>query len=348
MANDDALLIKNETTIGTFVTPDTAIPVKTVEVDASETRIEERYTGLGRDLYELSRGAHRPMGTIALAGHPGTIGKFLNSLFFGGLTTSTPGGGTSSRDHVFIPNDGSALKGISMQLQRSRNGTTVTHNIRGGLITEVTFSIEVDQYLQVEAKYAGIEMLIAGGTFADSTSSVAAQTVTYGTYVRRFQFDDLTVEYGGTNSKDGTTKVYTMSGGTAVSNLESLSVTIGHEVEHRVALGSRYPQSHHVGIRNVKAEMTFQENAPSDTFYAKYIANSTDAWHFKFSGPTIESTLKYELDIYLPAAYYEEAAYGGLNASYEARTIDVALRAGADATTDDAVAVRLRDIQTSY
>lgn len=348
--SSDALIVKAESTSGTAVTPDLPIRVRTVEPDSSETYIEGWETGTGRDLSVMQKGSHAPAGAIACFFNVNELGTLFKSWAIGGLTTSTPGGATTARNHVFIPVDTNALTTLSMQMQLERLGTTVTYNTRGTLITGWELSVSRDSLIEMSFNWIAWELVKAGGTWGDSASSVAAQAVSYGTEVTKLQFSDLAVSYGGTVSKDGSSKIYTMSGGTSVTNLDSLTISCTYDAEQRIPLGQKYAQALHLGNRETTADLTFQEGTPLVTWYDKYLNRTTqsDAWLFTFTGSQIESGQNYELSICIPKAVYEEAASPSLNAEYEARTSDVTLRGLRHATTNDAIAVRIKDTKTSY
>lgn len=349
--SSDHVWFAKETTSGTPVTPSGNASVLTsFSPSLGESKLTAKETGQSRGVSDIAQGTHMPSGSLEFIAQPEQLGLILLSLL--GQSTSTQIGATSAYDHAFEPNDSAAQTTLTAQLQQVRNGTTVTTNIRGLAVTSTTITFATDEYVRVSIDYVAFEEAKAGATFNDSgsTTSPAAITVAYGTALERFKFDRVTIQYGGTATKDGTTKAYTLtSSPTTLSNVESFEVTINASVEQRVFLGSRYPQLMHYGDRDVSASLTLDNETPSLTFYDKHVAGTQEPWRIAVNTVAEADTSNpYALDITLPLADIAETSFGDLSGENSTRTLDISLTGITDSSTDDDVSIHLVDTNTSY
>lgn len=349
----DHLLIAKESTPGTFVTPSATAHsgLQEFAVTPGEQRFMRRESGRSRDVIKHVRGTHRPSGSLTtLVESDNNLINLLRALGATTLTTSTPGGATSSRDHVLTFDDDAASISLSMQAQQRRIATTSTVNLRGVELSSLTLAVGLDDYLRLTAEFVCYEEQVAGGTFGDGNSSPAAVgSVSYNTVEAAFEFADMTISQGGTVSQDGTTKVYSLSGSTDLADVESLEISIAMNKEQRFALGSRYAQDIIDGNRDVTGSLTVRNDTPSTAFLTKLRAGTQEAYLIKFTGVQIESGFTTEFEIALPLVGYTDTdAYGALSSEHGARTLTIPFTGLLHESTGNAVAFRVRNDTASY
>jgi hypothetical protein len=243
---------------------------------------------------------------------------------------------------VFLPDDAAAMTHYSFQLQQIRNGTTVTTNIRGALINSMAFGFALDQVVTMTISGMFIEECKAGGTFADTTSSPAAITLVAPTMLAPFKHGQITLQYGGSVSKDGTTKVYAYTPGTTL-NISAATITIDNGLTQREVLSSLYPTAIVPGDRSVTASFTVPNDTPALTFYDLLKADTSQVIRVLASSATIESSFTYQFEVTLPVFSYNDAPYGEISGVNGQRDIEVSGVALVSATTGEEIAVRLRN-----
>lgn len=349
----DHLLIAEESTKGTFNTPGSTAHSGLQEwsTTAGETRLVRRASGRSRAPVAHRLGTHMPSGSATILVEPdNNIVSILKSLGMTTLTTSTPSGGTNSRDHVLQMDDAAEALGLSMQAQQIRNDTTEAQNVRGADVSQISLSVSTDDFLRMAIEFLAVEIQEPGVNFGDGESSPAAVgSISYNTLEDAFQFADMTIIRGGTVSQDGTSKVYTISGGTTLADVESLELTITLGKEQRPVLASRYSAEIIKGNMEITGSLTVRNDTPDAAYFTKLRAGTQEALQIKWSGAQIESGFNAEFEVTIPLIDYNDTdAYGALSSDNGARSLTIPFTGILYATTGDAVAARLRNDTASY
>lgn len=324
----DYIFVKTESASGTFeaLTGETALPVLTKTRALGQNWIDVREAGASRSLYDAEQGARRPTASIEFRCQARYMLVLLKSLF-NVITTSTPATATNTRDHAFYMNDAAVMNTFSMQTQETRGGATRTLNWRGCQVISAEFTFEQDNYGTVSLEIAAMEVTPAGTAFLNGNSSPAAITVTTPTTVKKsFGFPNVTVTYGATLTLDATTKRYTKAGGTTLTGIESLTISINHGAESRVFLDKLYPQSHVLGNREVTFSIVLADDTPALTFFDTKVRTKTSESLFIEidNGVVIETTFTEEFDIALPTALYQEPTWADISGEHGVRNLTIA------------------------
>lgn len=340
----DALFVIGEATFGSYVNQ-SGDPIRGVTVATPQDgqgRIELRELGATRGLSESLEGAYKPQGSIQMTMRPEEFGLFLRSAM-GTVTMSTPSGGTNTRDHVFDIDDDAVLHSLSAQLQQSRMGTTTTLNVRGLVVDQISMAITAENEGRLTIDYLAIEQQEPGTAFDNGNTSPAAVAVAYATQIVPLSFESVKVYYGGTPSKDGTTKRYTLAGAGTLANVESVEATLSNNLSHRIFLDSRYAGTFHQGDRETSCTMTLDNETPDTTFYQKHNALTQEPLQILIEGATIEGAFLQALEITFPNFDYSDVPWGELMGSNSERTIQIAGRGLVWDTEDEDISLRLRD-----
>lgn len=346
----DNIWIAEETTPGTFVAPsgNAVSGLQSFNITTNDARIARRESGRSHGMSAHTQGSHMPSGAMTIIVEPDNVVELLRSLGFLTITSSTPDMGVYQ--HVLEMDDDGAPKTLSVQAQQRRVGTASALNVRGVAVSNATFDVSTDNFLSVTLDYLAYEATTAGVDFSNGNTSITALSIAHGTLMRAFQFDRMTITRGGTLSRDGTTRIITASGATAITNAESLSLSINYNKEQRLALGSRYPQQIITGNRDVTFTMSLRNDTPSTTLWASQVAGTQEALIVKFSGLTDELATghTYELEFALPVVDYTgDDLFGELSSELGARSISLSGTALNDATLGDIVG-RVKNGTASY
>ncbi len=338
------ILIKAESTLGTFVTPDVTLPVKSWTFNAGQSRLMREETGAGRGTTAIEIGAYEPSGSFEAYATPALLPYLIKAAGFNTVTKSTPGGATNARNHVFLADDTAALKSLSVQGQYVGNGTTVTYNQRGVVINKLTVTFTAKEYVMVTGDYFCLEQRKAGDNFSNGNTSAATQSPAYPTPLEAFSFAKATLTYGGTISKDGTSKVFTQTSGTALTNVESYEVTFDQGITQQVFLSSYYAGRLKEGKRKITFTFTVDNETPSATFYDRMIAGTQEPlFILGQTNSYIESTTPYDFEIGLPKVDYGNVETGALSGSQEARSLTVSGEGIIEPVTDNDAVIRFKD-----
>lgn len=351
----DHLIVAKESVAGTFVAPtgDMVSGLMSMSTDPGDTRIERRESGRSRAVISALQGIHSPSGSMETILEPDNMGLFL--LAAGNNdNAATQEAATSAYHHGFAQDDSLASTTLSLQIEQIRSATTTAINMRGVYLSGVTFNIQVDGQLRLSFDYIAMEETTVGGTFpGNGDTSAAAVAVSYGTVVREFIFSDLVVKYGITPGTFNATEKYfdSISGGTILTDMEDVEISVNQNFETRHVLGDRYMQEVVFGNREISMSATIRNDTPVLTFYDKFIAGTQEGWHFLFSGVTdaIESGHTFEFEITIPLLDYTEAAVGDLSSDHGARNITLGGNALYHSASAQEINYRLKNtVTTAY
>lgn len=320
MATQDALFIVKETTAGTFVTPTVALSgVQSFSLDRGLEKHTRYESGRSGGIVDITNGVQNPSGSLTVGVEPDNIGTLLLALA-NTVTKSTPSGATNSRDHAFLVTEANAFKTLSAQYQRKATGTVAT-NIRGMAINSASLSIQAEaQMAELSVDWIAREETEAGTDFGNGNTSPAAQTISYNALEAFLNPNNVTVTLGGTPSLDGTTKIYTTSGGSAISCVEAITINWEFNRSNLIGLAA-YPCDQETGTTTFTVELTLRDNTPSYTYWAKMINATEEALLIKIAGSVIESGFNNELEIAFPLLHWTAVTRPNLESERGPRTI---------------------------
>lgn len=346
-----ALLLKKETTNHTFNTPAAgdAQRVEDATSNLSQNVIENRETGAGEGLSDAYNGLIKPNGNIKAILAPERFGELLLSLLRG-LNTSTPSGATNARDHVFEPDDAASPVTLSMQMQRSNNGATVTNNMKGVYVMSAVLEISEDQKGTLTLTYMAQDEALAGATFADTSASPATVSPSYPALIEKFNFKNMTIKAGGTFAVDAD-RIPTLTGASDLTGVVSLRLEINLNGEQGGALASSSADHIVRGNRNVTLDMTIRNNTPASAWYSKVRNDTREAIQIAFTtAAEIDSGVNsYQLECTLPEVMYSgDNTLGNVSPENGQRTIDVKATGMVDDIANKDIMIRLRDSNTGY
>lgn len=343
------LYYKVETTAGTWVAPDaTAGETESFSVNPGESRITRRSTGLSRAAVGHDQGVHTPSGNWTQRLDYVNARLALGAVGFAKLA-STQADSSIAYDHVYAPDDDAIVPGYSVQAQQVREATTESVNVRGLAIDQLTLSNAVDAYAMAEASWLAYEVVRDAETFLNGNASSANLTIAYPTPLRLFRFSDLTATTGGTVAIDGTSKVVSVSGSSALTNLENVSVQIATGKVQRTILGQRTPASIINGDRTVTVSFDIRNDAPNVAWLGHLLSGDSVALILKWAAPanSIATGYTYELEVAIPSFHVTTAPPGDVELGQGAKTISISGIAEYNTTAATDISVRVRNTATS-
>lgn len=213
--------IAKETTYGTAVPPTAFLPVTSVKVDDKIGYIEDKaWRGAPVDTYSLIPGFSTSDIEINGPVFPDTIGFILGGLF----GTDTLTGSTAPYAHAFSLNNGAVTP--SYTITDAVNGTI--RRASGVRFSEVEFTLDPNAIFTFQAK---------------GTGRVSASTTR------------PTASYSALSATAGWNFVPTV-GGTALSNVESASVTISRTLTQIPTLNGQTLYNVYPGLMTVSGKFT--------------------------------------------------------------------------------------------
>ena len=228
-AANEHLIISPETTFGTFVTPIRAYPVLKASHTIGREYIDKRYTGSSRTLRNRYQGKKAPSGSIEMDLWPDFMGRFLKAAGLDNITTTTPGGATTTRQHAFLLGTNAQFASLSAQIKRS---ATIATNLRGVVIDKLTIKAVAGEAVSFMVDFLAKDEAPAGGLWdVDGSGSAAViGTPTYiGSPLVPYRFFNAALVLGGTPSL--TSNVYAIAGGTTITLAESLEISIENNLD---------------------------------------------------------------------------------------------------------------------
>ncbi|KAB2862267.1 MAG: hypothetical protein F9K46_07285, partial [Anaerolineae bacterium] len=227
-AANEHLIVAPESVFGTFVTPTRAYPVLKANHTVGREYIDKRYTASGRALNNRYQGKKAPSGSIEMDLWPDYMGRFLRAAGFD-VTTTTPGGATTARQHAFLLGTTMQLPSLSAQIKRS---AAIATNLRGLVIDKITIKAVAGEVVSFMLDFLAKDEAPAGGTWeADGSASeaVIASPTYIGATLVPYRFFNAALVIGGTPSI--LSNVYSIAGGTTLALAESLEITLENNLD---------------------------------------------------------------------------------------------------------------------
>lgn len=271
-----------EPTPGTGIAPTFFIPATDVSFEApreNQTVKEIRGSRLG---YTMLPGTIAPAVSLTTKVYPNLfMGVLLHGLFGGGnaqVETTTPGGATTARKHVF--KSGSPLPSLSFE--RSDNRTlgqgVIFQRTAGHQIESLNFTAEFGSPLEVSVQTRGT------GGFITPASKPTFSGTSYPSVNQMINFTQAKLEVDG------------------VQDLTFKSVTFGFTNtfdEQNTLRGSQFPYKIYEGGMecSVSADIAYES---SSTMYTKFVAGTEMSLRLICQGSIIEGAIPYEFNVYWP------------------------------------------------
>lgn len=347
MSADD-LIIAAESTPGTWVTPDTAFPVDKVVHNLNRNYIEKRLSGKGRFHANHLLGGIMPSGSIEMDLYPDYMGLFLQAAGFD-ITTTTPGGATNARLHGCLPSADRNLGSLSAQVKRS---ASVAMNILRMTIAKLTLKAVAGNQVTVAMDYVAKDEAVAGANWnytASSSEAVISSPTYIGATLTPYLFYNAALVLGGTVSLDGTTKQYSISGGSAFNIVESLEVMIDNDNDQFHTLQSD-PTVYGMPAQDsaVTVKMDLDWSTIVSTYYGYFRDGTNAALKLTLTGAQIESGQNYLFEVVIPNLSFTAAEFPDVEGSSKRRKQTVEAVGNLHAATDFPIGVAIKDTQTSY
>lgn len=345
-AANEHLIVAPESVFGTFVTPTRAYPVLKASHTVGREYIDKRYTASGRALNNRYQGKKAPSGSIEMDLWPDYMGRFLRAAGFE-VTTTTPGGATTARQHAFLLGTTMQLPSLSAQIKRS---AAIATNLRGLVIDKITIKAVAGETVSFMVDFLAKDEAPAGGTWdADGSASeaVIANPTYIGATLVPYRFFNAALVIGGTPSI--LSNVYSITGGTTLALAESLEITLENNLDAPHFLTSDPTPGKIVGQDfNVTAKLDIDVSTLVTTYYDYVRQGANVALKLDLTGALIESGQNYEFDLTLPNLVFDEGSYPDISGEQSRRVQTLSATAIQHATTANAIGIVLKDTQTAY
>lgn len=350
MAREDIIVVK-ESTPGTWVTPTTGIPTTKTTYKLGRSYINKRYTGKGRHLAKNLVGGIAPSGTFELDVFPDYMGLFISALGFT-PTTVTPAGGTNAREHGFLAATDAAQRAMSVQIKL---GASNALNVLRCSMNKMTLTLAGGAEAKMAFDWLAKDIAIAGDDWnydGETASEAIISSPTYiGASLTPFMFYEAALVLGGTPSLDGTSKQFSISGGSAIAYVENLELTIENGLEQFHTLQNDPtpygypPQDLVVGVKMDMDFSTIRET------YFDYFRDGTQA-ALKITlaqgADSIETDQAYMFEVVVPNLSFSMGEMPDIEGSSTRRQQTVEAEGVLDATSDHVIGITIRDTQTGY
>jgi len=329
--SNEHFMFAEETTWGTFVPPDTAIPVRTANVTGSMPLMIPDVTGGGRAdrqgaVGEIGVGP----GDVTTLLYPVDVGMILRSAFG---TRAATAAGTGFRNKL-LPDDDVAFDTFSLQ---KRYSPTLAESIRGAKLAGWTIGARTREFATITFSFVGKDSVMTpSGVWSDGTSAPAVvDPPPYTTpFPEAFTFYQGVIRTGGTVAL--TSGELVVTGGTARNDFDNIEIQANYNVSqdaYGVNLGDRTVQSLDEGKREITVR--FEPNwslQGTAEFYNAWKNGDKAVVELFFQGPIFNASNHYEMKITLPDVVYSNGANPDLNAQYGLKRTTVEGRAFLDST----------------
>jgi len=345
---DEHVIISPETTFGTFVTPALAFPIMKASHAVGREYIDRRYSGSARALAKRYQGSKSPSGSIETDLFPDEMGNWFEAAGFV-ITTSQDVGATTAYEHGLLLSTSSLLSSLSAQIKRS---ASVATNILSMIMDKVTLKCAKGEVVMVTFDFLAKDEAPAGGTW-DHDGGASDAVIATPTYISAslvpYRYFDAALILGGTVSLDGTTKQMSISGGTTLSNIESLEITIENNLEQAHFLTAD-PTAGQIPAQDFNAaiQMDVDQSTLVATYYNHVRGGTNAALQLTLTGPEIEAGHDYMFELTLPSLSFDEADYPEVSGDQSRRVQKVQASAIVHTTIDEAIGITIRDSQASY
>jgi hypothetical protein len=303
----DHFIYKKESTFGTWVTPDLAIPVKGAGIHSRRSAIDLQVTGGGRDPFQMVMGKKAVGGGIEFPWWTTRVGPLLSTILTS-VTTTNPSG--SIYNHAMLFDDTALLGSVSAQMRYS---ASVAQNILSAVISKISFTWDAgaDEPVLVKPEFEAKDEAPAGGTwdYDGATSSPAVISPSYASQVRPFMFYDCVIKHGGTPSISG--GKISLAGATTVTRVKNISLDIDMGVDADGFRLAQDPTRKAVppGERKMSVKISQDWSTLDSTFYTAWRAGTMLALDITMQGAVISGSDKYEAHITVPSLWFDPATY---------------------------------------
>lgn len=332
--SNEHLMFAEETTYGTWVTPDKALPVRSVSLTGVMPLMIPDETGGGRGQRPGSVGEISATGNLVTLLHP-TVLPFLLKTTFGTRAQVAAGAGPPAgfRNKLLIDDD-IAFETLSIQ-KRYKN--TLAESLRGVKVSGFTIGARTREFATCTIDFVGKDSVISGGTWSDGTAAPAVvDPVPYETdYVEPFKFYQGVMRLGGTVALAA--GELTVTGGTARNDFDNIEIAFNFNVStdaYGVNLGDRTLQSLDEGRREITVRFDPNFNSTGNEFYLAWKNGARAVVELYFEGTEFNTGNKYMMKITLPWVVYGNGANPELNATYGLKRHTVEGNAFVDPDTD--------------
>lgn len=344
------VIVGKESAPFTWTTPSKAIPVTSFKGAVNRSMIDGRYSGLSRGVYGRWQGAKEPSGSMSMPLWGELMGLFLMAAQLQDTGSATPAGATTAKEHGFLPGDALALSTLSIQAQ---HGPSHAVNYLGVIIDKLTLACKAGEIATLSMDWKARDEALAGvGTWDYDGVTASPALIASPTYFSRtippFVFTGASLLSGGSCAVDPTSKVMTVSGGTAVGRIESAEISLENQADLPVYLGAPTPGGGVAQARTIAVTFDQDQSVIDPQFYSDYRNGQQTTLELKFAGPIIEAAIRRRFSIVLPLVSFDEADWSEITGSRDRRSRSVKVTAIVDPTLGVDIGASLIDTQASY
>lgn len=330
MAGSEHFMFGEESTFGTYVAPDKALPVRSVSLTGAQPLMIPDETGGGRGQRPGSVGEISATGNVVTTLHPTVLPYILKTVF---ATRVAAAAGTGFRNKLLIDDD-IAFETLSIQ---KRYKSTLAESLRGAKVSGFTIGARTREFATATIDMVAKDSTITGGTWSDGVAAPATvDPVPYeATYVEAFKFYQGVMRLGGTVGLTAGELIVT--GGTARVDFDNIEVQANFNVgtdAYGVNLGDRTVQTLDEGRREITVRFDPNFDTTTSEFYTAWKNGARAVVELFFQGPIFDGSSRYEMKITLPWVVYSNGANPELNNAYGLKRHTVEGMAFVDPTTD--------------
>jgi hypothetical protein len=319
-----------ESTLGTWVAPAYAMPVRTANVQATQPLMLPGETGAGRADIPGRPGEVGASGQIVSTLHPLILPRFLRSVFGDRRMTAVAGVPAGFRN-ILGPNDDVAFESFSIQ---ERYRPDLALNFRGCKIGGFVIAATVGQFATCQLDIVGKDASITGGLWTDgSPAPDVVDPVPYVPMPSPLTFYEGVMRLGGSVAVVNGELVVT--GGVARNDFDAIDITGAFNVTATgfgVNLGDRTSQSIDEGVRAITTKFSPNFALATSEFWVAWKNGAPAIVELFFQSEALMNAGSdhWEMKITLPYVQYSNAAMPQVARQYGLRRIQVAGEAKAD------------------
>lgn len=339
MAGSEHLMFAKETTFGTYVAPNKALPVRSVSLTGTQPLLVPDETGGGRGQRPGAPGEIGATGDIVTTLHPTVLPLLLRSVFATRAQSAAGVGPPAGFRNKLLIDDDIAFDTFSIQ---KRYKLTLAESLRGVKIGGFTIGARTKEFGTCTINLVGKDSTISGGTWSDATSAPAViDPVPYeATYVEAFKFYQGVMRLGGTVALTAGELVVT--GGTARNDFDNVEIAANFNVGtdgYGINLGDRTVQTLDEGRREITVRFDPNFDTTTNEFYNAWKSGARAVIELFFQGPEYFTGFKYEMKITLPWVVYSNGGNPELNNDYGLKRHTVEGMAFVDPSTDSDIGI---------
>ena len=347
MPSEHVLIAEQTVDWDTHVNPTIGVEVQEWSSDTGIEYLDLRNTGGGRGLSKTCPGPKLVNGsfTSPLWQNIQAIGLFAKMALMHDIQSTLVPTATTAYRHGFIPKDDDVPYGLTGQGQHS---PTTARNWLGILFDELTFAVAAGEIATIAGNFVAKDEVKAGEDWTDTTTaSPAIQTPVYPTVNCPFKFNSIEVIWNPTLTWVPAENVYTMTGGTNITLIDSLSITMANNLDLKNFIGDTVARNAIGQDREITGTFDFDQSTPDFQFYDLFQAGTEQAVWFRFTGEDVESGFPAEVSIVMPYVVVRDGNMYGLEGSQSRRVQPVSFTALKRPNEPD-INIQIVDTQTSY